>query len=166
MKHYSRIFIVAAGIFNAGWTVSYPAMAEEFDDEHRFTRNVTQGDRANLLTAVVGTTSHSGTTELTLGVEYERRLGKSFGVGILAEHAFGALDSSVYALPVGVSVGSSRLYIAPGIEDSDHGSEFLVRLGGKFSIKFGDWEVSPQMSIDFVSGRQALLLGIGIGREF
>ena len=118
MTHYSKIFIVAAVVLNAGWSASHPAMAEAFDDEHSSIRNVTRSDRSSLLTAIVGTTSDSGTTELTLGIEYERRLGKLFGVGVLAEHAFGALDSSVYALPVGISVGSSKLYIAPGIEDT------------------------------------------------
>ena len=103
---------------------------------------------------------------LTLGIEYERRLSKSFGMGVLAEHSFGDLNFWVYAVPFAYHTGPWKFYIAPGVEDGDHGRNSLIRLGGEYAFMAGAWEISPQLDVDFVDGDQVLVLGVAFGKGF
>jgi hypothetical protein len=52
------------------------------------------------------------------------------------------------------------------VEDGEHGSESLVRLGGEYAFEFGAWEISPQLNVDFVDGDQVAVLGVSFGKGF
>jgi hypothetical protein len=111
------------------------AQSDEHETTHKF--------HPNLLALFVGVTDEGRHESLTLGIEYERRLNESFGVGVLAEHAYGDLDFRVYAVPFAYHTGRWKLYVAPGIEDGEHGNESLVRIGGEYAFEVGTWEISP-----------------------
>ena len=121
----------------------------------------------NLLAVFVGVTNEDRREKgLALGIEYERRLNKSFGIGAVAEHTFGDLDFWVYAVPFAYHTGRWKFYVAPGIEDGDHGTESLLRLGGEYAYEVGAWEISPQLDWDFVDGEQVFVLGVTFGKGF
>ncbi len=101
-----------------------------------------------------------------IGVEYERRLSQSFGIGALAEHTFGDLDFWIYAIPFGYHIDRWKLYVAPGIEDGHLGTELLIRVGGEYSFEVGSWEFSPTVDIDFVDSEVAIGGGVSIGWGF
>ena len=122
--------------------------------------------KPNSLAVFVGVTHEGSESGLALGIEYEMRLSKSFGIGVLAEHTSGNLDFWVYAIPLAYHTRSWKFYIAPGVADGGHGSESLVRIGGAYAFEVGDWEISPQLNADFVEGNEALGLGITIGKGF
>ncbi|RLA31915.1 MAG: hypothetical protein DRR11_09610 [Gammaproteobacteria bacterium] len=103
---------------------------------------------------------------LALGIEYEYRLNRSFGIGVLAEHTFGDVDTTVYAMPFAYHSGRWKAYVGPGIEDGDLGNESLWRVGAEYAFEVGRWEVSPQLDIDFIDGDTALVLGVTIGKGF
>lgn len=103
---------------------------------------------------------------LALGIEYEYRLNAGFGIGALAEHTFGDLDAWVLAVPFAYHSGPWKFYVAPGIEDSDEGSESLLRIGGEYGFHRGDWEISPQLDVDFVDGHEIYVIGLTFGRGF
>ena len=103
---------------------------------------------------------------LALGIEYEHRLNQAFGIGALAEHTFGDLDAWVLAVPFAFHSGAWKFYVAPGIEDSVAGSESLLRLGGEYGFHRGDWEISPQLDVDFVDGNEIYVIGVTFGRGF
>ena len=125
------------------------------------------GDHKNVVSFFVGFT-HVGRREngAALGVAYQRILNESFSIGVLAEHTFGGGDFTVYAVPFIYRVDRWRFYIAPGIEDSDHGTESLVRLGADYAFEAGSWEISPQLAVDFVDGEEVLILGVVFGKGF
>ena len=139
-----------------------PALSQHHEQsEHDFHKNY--------LALFVGVTSEDRRDgAATVGLEYERRLSESFGVGALVEHAYGDLDFTVYALPFAYHSGPWKLYAAPGIEDSEHhaGNEFLFRLGVEYGFAVGRYEVAPQFDIDFVDGEEVFVLGITIGRGY
>ena len=137
-------------------------------DEHEAAsvHEVVDNYKPNLLAVFVGATHEGSESGLALGFEYERRLSKSFGVGVLAEHTSGDLDFWVYAVPLAYHTGSWKFYLAPGVADGSHGSESLVRIGGEYAFEFGAWEISPQLNADFVDGNEPLVLGITIGKGF
>jgi hypothetical protein len=144
-----------------------PTVAQADEHELESDHEVTHESHPNMLAFFVGV-SAEGRREngLALGVEYERRLNESFGVGVLAEHTFGDLDIWVYAVPFAYHTGRWKFYIAPGIEDGDHGNESLVRLGGEYGYEVGAWEISPQFDVDFIDGDQVLVLGVTFGKGF
>jgi hypothetical protein len=112
--------------------------------------------------------THVGRREngAALGVAYQRILNESFSIGVLAEHTFGGVDFTVYAVPFVYRLDRWRFYIAPGIEDSDHGTESLVRLGAEYAFEASSWEISPQLAVDFVDGEEVLILGVVFGKGF
>ena len=109
----------------------------------------------------------TGQCQAMLGVEYARRFSESFSIAALAERTFGDLDFWVVAVPFGYSLGQWKFFAGPGVEILDDGNnELLVRVGGEYIFEVGEWEVAPQLSIDFVDGDNALVLGVAIGKSF
>lgn len=102
------------------------------------------------------------------GVEYARHLTPSFAIGAIAERTFGDFDVWVFAVPFAYRTGPWKFYIAPGVEDADltGGGEFLLRLGGEYAFEVGEWELAPQLDIDFVGGDQVIILGVTLGKSF
>ena len=149
-----------------------PAYAQS--DEHESSEHESSsahesahGAHKNVLSFFAGMT-HAGRREnaVALGVGYERNLNESFGIGVLAEHTFGDADFTVYAVAFAYRVDRWKFYIAPGIEDSDHGTESLVRLGAEYAFEASSWEISPQRAVDFVDGEEVLILGVVFGKGF
>jgi hypothetical protein len=101
---------------------------------------------------------------VALGIEYERRLNATWGIGAIAEHTFGDFDTWVFAVPLAYHAGPWKFYGAPGIEDGEHGSESMFRLGVEYGFHRGNWEISPQLDIDFVDGEEILVIGLTFGR--
>jgi hypothetical protein len=58
------------------------------------------------------------------------------------------------------------MYIAPGVEDGEHGTESLLRLGVEYAFEVGAVEIAPQLAVDFVDGEEVLVLGVVIGKAF
>jgi len=142
-------------------------LAQTDEHEANLDHETTHDFHPNLLALFVGVTYEgSSENDLALGIEYERRLNESFGVGVLAEHTFGDLDFWVYAVPFAYHTGRWKFYVAPGVEDGKHGSESLVRLGGEYAFEVGAWEISPQLDVDFVDGDEVLVLGVTFGKGF
>ena len=121
----------------------------------------------NALSFFVGVT-HEGRRKngAALGVAYERILNESFSVGVFAEHTFGDADFTVYAVPLAYRIDRWKIFVAPGIEDSDHGSESLVRVAAEYAFEAGSLEISPQLAVDFVDGDEVLILGVVFGKGF
>jgi len=73
----------------------------------------------------------------------------------------------VYAVPFAYRFDRLKVFVAPGIEDSnEHGTESLVRLAAEYAFEAASWEISPQLAVDFVDGDQVLILGVVFGKPF
>ena len=95
--------ILAAGLSAVGTS---PAYAEESEHESESGHEAAHDFHPNFLGMFVGVTSESRREKgIALGIEYERRLNKSFGVGLVAEHTVGDLDFWVYAVPFAYHTG-------------------------------------------------------------
>jgi len=127
----------------------------------------TESGENNRLSLLVGITDETRRDKgATLGLEYERRLDATLGVGLVAEHVFGDLDFSIFAVPLFFHTGRWKFLIAPGVEDSDLGTEFLLRIGGDYGFEVGRWEIAPGIDVDFVDGDVVPVIGVAIGRGF
>lgn len=139
------------------------AVAAEHEGEHENAH----GHPKNVIAGFVGVT-HEGRREnaATFGLEYERRLDNRFGVGVIAERAIGELDFWVFAIPFAFHSGPWKVYVAPGIEDGDLGSEDLFRVGVEYGFEVGTWEIAPQLDVDFVDGEEVFVFGVTFGKGF
>jgi len=163
MGHWRLGFLIAVLFAMCVPAAHAQAVEHESDSAHETTHE----SHRNVLSFFVGVTQEERRENgAALGIAYERHLGESFGVGVIAERTFGDLDFWVYAVPIGYRTGAWKLYVAPGIEDGDHGSESLVRLGAEYAFEAGRWEISPQLAVDFVDGNQVLVLGVVFGWGF
>ena len=142
------------------------AMAQADEREHGSTDETSHEYHPNIIGIFVGGTDEGREQAVTLGVEYERRFNKSFGIGVFAEYIFGDADFWVYGVPFTYHTGQWTLYIGPGVEDGKHGSEFFTRIGGLYSFEVGSWEISPQVNLDLVDGNDVWVLGVVIGKGF
>lgn len=133
------------------------ALAQEPGEAERHSDNV-------LAFFVGGAYEGSRDNGFALGVEYERRLNEAFGIGALAEHTFGDLDTWVFAIPVAYHAGPWKLYVAPGRESGEVDNEFLMRIGAEHGFEIGEWEIAPQIDIDFISGEETFVVGVTFGR--
>ena len=144
-----------------------PAFADTNEHEAAVGHEAKHDFHRNLLSVFIG---HTGETRRehgnTLGIGYEWRVTKTFSVGALAERTYGDFDFRVYAVPIAYHAGRWKFFFAPGIEDSDHGSESLLRLGAEYAFEVGSWEIAPQLSIDFVGSEKLGIIGIALAKGF
>ena len=162
MKHrQSRILLTVL-------LVAYAPLALAQTDEHEpgSDDDETEEIRKNLVGGFIGGAHEGRDNGSVLGLVYERLLSESFGIGVIAEHTYGDFDFSVFAVPFVYRTGPWRLFIAPGVEDSEHGTESLWRLGAGYAFEAGTLEVVPEFSVDFVNGEEVFVLGVVIAKVF
>ena len=110
-------------------------------------------------------------TAFTLGVDYEYRINKLFGVGAVAEYAFDDIDATTLLAVVDVHLWRGlALQVGPGVEFVDEGEEnetFAIgRIGALYELDFEGYTISPQFHYDISSGKDAIVFGLAIGVAF
>lgn len=111
-------------------------------------------------------------TAFTIGVDYEYRINRRWGVGFVAEQAFGEIDSTTLLAVTDIHLwGGLALQIGPGVEFVDEGEQHetfaIGRIGALYELEFGDrFTISPQLHYDISSGEDAIVFGFAIGRAF
>lgn len=160
--------------------------AEEAEEEGHGGEHGGRHFHKNDFAIFVGATDeHGHDTELTLGLDYRRRVANALFVGVLVDYAGGEMRNSVLAasltwFPVG------RLFVtaAPGVEfhqgrspnpgcdcggtlksgepegpDRD-ATYFLFRLGVGWQFPIGqNFGVAPNVNVDFVNNEKVLVYG-------
>jgi hypothetical protein len=126
-------------------------------------------EHVNHMGLFLGNSHRGGETGFSVGLDYERRLSDLFGVGVLAEYAAGDFDSWVFGAPLYIHPYKGfRLLAAPGFEDEESETKFLIRAGAAYQIPFGGrWSISPEYNIDFIEGGKKIqVYGVSIGLGF
>jgi hypothetical protein len=161
-KALQKVFVLL--LLNAGFLGFQPVVAEES------AHNVTEAHQEfhpNLIAVFTGFTGESRRdTGFTVGLEYERRLNKSFGIGALLERTIGDVDLTIVAIPFAYHQGPWKVYTAPGIERNDGHNEKLLRFGVEYGFEVGKFEIAPQIDYDFVDGDNAVVVGVTLGWGF
>lgn len=157
--HRASLQLAAAALLiMTNWTLPSSAAAEELEHSDH---------DPNTIALFVGAASEQRRQSgVAVGIEYERRLRPFFGLGALAEHTFGKIDTTVYAVPLAYHTGPWKAYVAPGLESGDAGNDKLLRIGIEYGFEHGDWEIAPQFDIDFVDGERVIVLGVTVGLGF
>jgi hypothetical protein len=138
-----------------------PAMAEEPDSAAHG-----HHEPHSVIGVFIGDTTEDRRDGLTLGLEYEYRATENLGVGFTVEHVSGDFDTNVFVLPVALHNGAWKVYAGPGVESGEEGDEPLFRVGVEYGLHAGEYEISPQLDVDFVDGEQLIVFGVVFAREF
>jgi hypothetical protein len=54
----------------------------------------------------------------------------------------------------------------PGLEKSEEGEEPLLRIGAEYGFHMGDFEISPQVDLDFVEDEALFVIGVVFAYTF
>lgn len=138
-----------------------PALAQEREGE---------AEGPHHLSLVVAATDirDEDETAFTLGVDYEYRVSELLGVGFVAEHAFGDVDSTTLIAAADIHLWQGfAIQLGPGVEFAE-GEEFLMgRIGTIYEFELGGgFTLAPQVHYDFSDGEDAFVFGAAFGRAF
>ena len=132
------------------------------------TSSLAAGSHPNHIAVFLGgTDSETAGSGFTIGVDYEYRFHKNFGIGVMGEYA--DLDHAAWIVGVPFVLHpwqGLRLTVMPGVEFTDGHSNYLTRVGVGYDFHVGDWSLTPTVNVDFVDGHQNLIFGIAFGRGF
>jgi hypothetical protein len=124
-------------------------------------------------------------TDFTLGADYVRRFLESgrlgiglFGEAIFAEHTDWVIGIPLYVFPY----KNFFLKAGPGLEftkekeksdsETSHKSktetdtEFLIRAGVGYDIELAGFTIAPNLSFDFLRGKNTIVWGFNLGKGF
>ena len=123
------------------------------------------------LSIIAGATiidEEDGESAFTLGLDYEYRVSELLGLGVVAEHAFGPIESTTLLAVADIHVWEGlAIQTGPGIEFVDDEEAFVVRLGALYEFELGGgFTLSPQVHYDFSDAEDAVVLAVGFGRAF
>jgi hypothetical protein len=113
-------------------------------------------------------------TSATIALEYERRLTRLIGIGVVLDYVGGERRDHVGIIPLSFRPGRhARFVVGPGWErhagTDGSGAEFeaLVRIGFSYAIETVPGNsVSPEINVDFADGETLLIVGATIGWGF
>ena len=127
-------------------------------------------DGRNELALFVGVTDVAGDPGPSLGLDYEHRFTRLFGLGATVEYTSADLRDWLLAVSFNWHVWKElKLFAAPGaeLEKKDGSDSFVLRLGVEYGFGIGKkWEVAPALNVDFTSDDTAIVIGVGFARKF
>ena len=105
---------------------------------------------------------------VTVGLDYEFRVHKWFGLAALIDHAAGDIDSTVAGAGVFLHPwGDVRLLAAGANEHHEGNDEFIVRLGALYDFWVNGWSISPTINVDLLEDNEEnWVYGVSFGRGF
>jgi len=127
-------------------------------------------DGRNELAIFFGATDVAGDAGGSLGLDYEYRFAKLFGLGATLEWTAADLREWLAAVSFNFHVWKElKVIAAPGVEiETEDGSDsFVVRFGVEYGFDIGKkWEAAPSVNFDFTDEDTAIVIGVGFGRHF
>jgi hypothetical protein len=142
-------------------------MALGSDEDHGVARNGELHHRHHVAVFLGAAVRDDGDTESGLagGVEYEYRISRLLGAGVLAEVATGGLRDVLVGIPVALYPWRGlRLVAAPGAGiPAEGGTEFALRLGVGDRFPIGRFAIVPEFNADLIKGTPTYVFGVSFG---
>jgi len=116
----------------------------------------------------LGGTQAEESLDLAVGLSYEYRLSRLFGLGAFLEYAKKEHDAWILAVPVYLHPYKGfRFLLAPGVEREVSRNRFLFRAGVAYEIEIRRWSIAPEFNVDLPDGGPtALVFGVSFGYAF
>lgn len=125
----------------------------------------------NSLGLFLGAAMRDDDVNFSLGVDYELRLSRLFGIGAVGEWTAGDLREGILAAGVAWHAWRTLKVIAvAGVEvtPSEREDEFLARVGADYGFPVGErgYEIKPAVYVDFAGEEVTYVLGALVCRSF
>ncbi len=128
---------------------------------------VAQEEDKNEISIFVGATTNEDATAATFGVDYQRRLTKLIGLGVIIDHAGGDIGSTLLGPAIFVHFGNFEFVGAPVVEFSNGESTLTGRLGFAYEIELTRFSLSPTINLDGERSKEfAIVYGLSFGFGF
>jgi hypothetical protein len=175
------VMVVIAGssaTLDAQETHGEPAgVARDATEEHGEESGEEHGEHLHKhhLAVFVGSTEaeehhgEKGDPDFTVGVDYERRLSPTFGVGGMFDWVVEGRREWLIG-PMGFlhPYKGLKLFAAPCYQHIREGEEdnVVIRLGASWDFEVGKYSIAPSVIYDFADEHNFLVLGVTVGRGF
>jgi hypothetical protein len=110
-----------------------------------------------------------GAPDFTIGIDYERRLSKVFGIGVLADWVIEDNREYMVGIPIFLHAGRhAKFELAPAVRHLTHSGEnqFVFRTGFLWDFHVGKISIAPAVFYDFSEGQDFFAFGLGFGKGF
>jgi hypothetical protein len=169
----SLIALVAApGLVVAGESESETASS---GDHEAAKEHGEKGHHKNHVAFFVGSVEaeehhgEKGDRDFAIGIDYERRLSKVFGIGVLADWVIEGNREYMIGIPLFLHAGRhAKFELAPAISHLSHSGEnqFVFRTGFLWDFPVGKMTLTPAVFYDFTEGQDFFIFGLGVGTGF
>jgi len=129
-------------------------------------------EHRHLIGLFIGDTHEEEENGITVGLGYEYRLNQLLGIGGIVEYAGVDFKELLVIAPLYLHPYKGWLFVvAPGVaipkKHSGDDVEFLFRVGAAYEFEIGEkWALTPELNVDFVDNREALVFGLSFGYKF
>ena len=125
-------------------------------------------ERPHRIEVFLGGTQAEESLDLAVGLSYEYRISRLFGLGAFLEYAKKEHDAWILAAPVYFHPYKGfRFLFAPGVEREAGRNRFLFRAGVAYEIEIRRWSIAPEFNVDLPDGGPtALVFGASFGYAF
>ena len=127
-------------------------------------------DGRNEIAIFIGITDAAGDPGPSLGLDYEYRFSRLFGLGGTIEWTGADLRDGLVVVSFDWHVWKEmKVFIAPGVEigTRDGSDLFVVRIGIEYGFDIGKgWEIAPSLNFDFTNEDTAVVVGAAFGTKF
>ena len=114
----------------------------------------------------LGASSSSNETAFTIGIDYQYRISRVFGVGAILDYAGGDFKSTLVAPALFMHVKKLSFTLAPGAEFSDDETIMVLRVGASYEFELSRFSISPSIFYDTERGGDPIwVYGISFGFE-
>ena len=130
-------------------------------------------DHKNHVALFFGSTQaeeHHGEREdpsFTIGMDYERRLTKRFGVGVMADLVVEGNREFLFGIPLFLHAGKgAKLLAAPCVHKlkGDDEYDYVFRAGLVWDFNVGPGTLAPVVLYDIAEHHDVFVVGLGIGK--
>ena len=151
---YKQIILVAALLL----FVLFPGNIWGQEEENEDPKGISD------ISLFLGASSNSETTAFTIGVDYQYRISRVFGVGAILDHAAGDIKSTLVAPALFLHLKKLAFTVAPGAEFSDDETTMVLRLGAEYEFELSRFSISPAIFYDTErGGEQTWVYGLSFG---
>ena len=119
----------------------------------------------NGLSIFVGGVTNSESSAFALGIDYQYRISKIVGVGLVMDYSFGDIESLLLAPAVFLHVSALEFVVAPGMELSNDDISGIIRLGVSYEFELTErLTLSPSLLYDTERNlEESIVYGLAIG---
>ncbi len=117
---------------------------------------------------VANTHERGAGDSLTVGLDYEYRVNKLLGVGVVAERAYGSLDATTVLAVADIHFqGGLIMQVGPGFERRHDEEVFVARVGVLYEFEVDRFTLSPQLHWDYHNDEpNTVVAGVAFGFSF